>query len=96
MSVIMRWSTSSQHLKSLPFILISMLNQIIGANPAWEGNGFRVSGNACYVLCTQSCIDFAKVQEDAKAVFELSRSSEEGGGVDGGDDDDEDDEVQIL
>lgn len=90
---------SSSEIMILCFILISLFYQIIGANPAWEGNGFRVSGNACYVLCTQSCIDFAKVQEDAKVAFELKKSSEEIEGVDGGDDnenDDDDDEVQIL
>lgn len=52
------------------------------------------------MLCTQSCIDFAKVQEDAKIAFELKKSSEEGEGVENdeneNDDEDEDDEVQIL
>ena len=56
------------------------------------------------MLCTQSCIDFAKVQENAKIAFELKKSSEDGEGADDYDDDDdnenenenEDDEIQIL
>ena len=54
-----------------------------------------MTGNACYVLCTQSCIDFAKVQEDAKIEFQRSLNQEEGGG-DENDENDDDDEVQML
>lgn len=67
-------------LHALNYTLCFLNHQIIGANPAWEGNGFRVTGNACYVLCSQSCIDFAKVQEDAKIQFNLDAVKEEENG----------------
>ena len=67
-------------LHALNYTLRFLNHQIIGANPAWEGNGFRMTGNACYVLCSQSCIDFAKVQEDARIQFDLSAVKEEGNG----------------
>ena len=66
---------------ALNYTLKFLNQQIIGANPAWEGNGFRVTGNACYVLCSQSCIDFAKVQEDARIQFNLELKEEENGDV---------------